>query len=187
MRRLGDLRRWRTTAADLRLLLSVLPLWPQYAPALTDGATVTDQTADAKPMYMSDCATVTLLGTYRRLDGTPETGTVLVIPSVRTVSAVGGPILAGRLSVVLDDVGHFAVDLPATDDDTLTPTGFEDDVEPKLRHGHLAPVTVDARGRRCRRHVRRLVSRVELDPAAQQRWSHGWSLQNVSSTGGDPG
>lgn len=86
--------------------------------------------------------TVTLTGTYQLPDGTPAAGTIEVIPSVRQiVDADGNVILSGRVKVKLDETGSFSVDLPATDDATLNPTGFGYTVAAKLHHAHLPAVS----------------------------------------------
>ena len=86
--------------------------------------------------------TTTLTGTYHQFDGTPAEGVVEIIPSERVVrDTTGGVILSGRVKVTLDDTGSFSVDLPATDDPTLDPTGFGYTVVAKLRHHHVAAVS----------------------------------------------
>ena len=87
-------------------------------------------------------ATTTLTGTYQLFDGSPASGVVEIIPSERVVKdTTGDVILSGRVKVTLDDTGSFSVDLPATDDVTLNPTGFGYTVAAKLRHAHLPAVS----------------------------------------------
>lgn len=76
-------------------------------------------------------STVTLTGTYDLPSGVANAGSVVIwlvgnggarLPQV--VDATGSVIISGELRIPLDDDGHFTVDLPATDDDRLAPTGF---------------------------------------------------------------
>jgi hypothetical protein len=86
--------------------------------------------------------TVTLTGTYQLPNGTPAKGTVEIIPSERLiVDDTGDVILSGRVKVQLDETGSFSVDLPATDDPGLNPTGFGYTLVAKLHHAHLAAVS----------------------------------------------
>ena len=86
--------------------------------------------------------TVTLTGTYLLPDATPAAGTIEIIPSERQiVDSVGNVILSGRVKVTLDGTGSFSVELPATDDVTLNPTGFGYTVAAKLHHAHLPAVS----------------------------------------------
>jgi hypothetical protein len=96
-------------------------------------------------------STVTLTGTYLGIGGAPASGSVEIVPSVkRIVDAGGDVILSGRLTATLDEDGAFSIDLPATDDDRLNPTGFGYTVIVRLRNGqHPAvalqlPATPDA-------------------------------------------
>lgn len=87
-------------------------------------------------------STVTLTGTYKLPDRTPAQGTVEVIPSEKKIiDSAGNVILSGRVKVKLDELGHFTVDLPATDDPSLNPTGFGYTVVAKLHHTHLPAVS----------------------------------------------
>lgn len=84
----------------------------------------------------------TLTGKYRLIDGTAAVGTVVVIPSeAQIVDSDGNVILAGRVSVALDSTGSFSVDLPATDDADLAPTGFGYTLSAKLNHTHLPAIS----------------------------------------------
>lgn len=67
---------------------------------------------------MIDYATVTLTGTFLLLDRTPAVGKVTVRPS-RPVIVGGEAVMTGAVSVALDAVGHFALELPASDDPIL--------------------------------------------------------------------
>lgn len=85
---------------------------------------------------------VTLTGTYHLPDGSPASGHVEIIPSERLiVDDAGDVILSGRVKVKLDTAGHFGVDLPATDDPTLNPTGFGYTAAARLHHAHLPAVS----------------------------------------------
>lgn len=85
----------------------------------------------------------TLTGSYALPDGNPASGHIEIIPSAKVVIDLdGNVILSGRVKVPLDDEGSFSVDLPATDDATLNPTGFGYTVVTKLHHGGgISPAT----------------------------------------------
>lgn len=84
----------------------------------------------------------TLTGTYTLPNGDPASGVVEIIPSEKQiVDIAGNVILSGRVKVTLDADGHFTVDLPATDDVTLIPTGFGYTAVAKLHHTHLPAVS----------------------------------------------
>lgn len=88
-------------------------------------------------------ATVTLMGTYLKPDRTPATGVIEIIPSERIiVDMEGNVVLSGRVKVPLDETGSFSVELPATDDPSLEPTGFGYIVVPKLGHTNLSAVPI---------------------------------------------
>lgn len=85
---------------------------------------------------------VTLTGTYLLPDKTPAQGVVEIIPSERLiVDDAGDVILSGRVKATLDEAGHFSVNLPATDDTNLTPSGFGYTAAAKLHHAHLPAVS----------------------------------------------
>jgi hypothetical protein len=88
-------------------------------------------------------ATVTLTGTYQRPDGSPDKGTVLIVPSTLPIIDAGTKviIISAPLSVTLDSTGSFSVSLPATDDIRLNPTGFGYTITANLKHATLAPVS----------------------------------------------
>lgn len=98
--------------------------------------------------------TVTLTGTYQAVDGKPAAGRVRIQPVTvdpttgratpigSITNAAGDVVFAGAMVVItLDDAGHFTVDLPASDDPDLNPTGFGYTVTPRLNTANLASVT----------------------------------------------
>lgn len=89
-------------------------------------------------------ATVTLTGTYQVFDTTPATGFVRIEPTVPLVTdTVGNVVLAGPTEIILGTSGDFTVNLPATDDERLNPTGFLYTVTALLDNGKIAPVSFE--------------------------------------------
>ncbi|MDX3027492.1 hypothetical protein [Streptomyces scabiei] len=70
-------------------------------------------------------STVTVTGTYKHPDGTPYTGRLVFRPEPDILtSATRGVLVLGDVEVALDNNGAFTVDLLATDDPDVTPTGW---------------------------------------------------------------
>lgn len=67
--------------------------------------------------------TVTVTGTYTRRDGTPAAGSVEFI-SPQVVVVDGETVVPHTIAAALDDTGSLSVDLPATDDPDISPTGW---------------------------------------------------------------
>lgn len=74
--------------------------------------------------YGPEISTRLVLGQYYALDGSAATGTITFVPSAQVKDSNGTTILSGLISVMLDDEGSFAVELPCTDDSDLTPSGW---------------------------------------------------------------
>jgi len=71
-------------------------------------------------------ATVTLTGQFLTPSGQGIGGTIRIEPSVPwVIDATGNKILVGTVSAKLGDSGAFSIALPATDDVTLSPSGFQ--------------------------------------------------------------
>lgn len=89
-------------------------------------------------------STVTLTGTYQVFDQNPATGFVEIAPTVPLVTdSVGNVVIAGPIEITLGASGDFTVNLPATDDERLNPTGFLYTVTALLDNGKIAPVTFE--------------------------------------------
>ena len=69
-------------------------------------------------------ATRLVIGQYYAPDGDPATGTVTFVPSTVVKNISGTTILSSLISVPLDANGSFAIELPCTDDLTLSPLGW---------------------------------------------------------------
>lgn len=68
---------------------------------------------------------VTVTGKYLQLDGAPAVGAVSFSIKQAVADGTGDVVLPkGGISVDLDTDGSFTVDLPATDDSDLSPTGW---------------------------------------------------------------
>ena len=69
---------------------------------------------------------VPVRGTYRTFTGAPASGWVRFTLPYRMVDQLSGVVIPadGELQVDLDQYGHFEVMLPATDDPSITPTGW---------------------------------------------------------------
>lgn len=86
-------------------------------------------------------ATGQIAGTYRKPDGSPQEGSVVIIPSVTMLrDAAGDGLIFGRLTATLVN-GSFTVTVPASDDATLDPTGVTYTVAPRFRSSHPKAVT----------------------------------------------
>lgn len=86
-------------------------------------------------------ATVTLTGSYKKPDGTAETGVVKIVPSTSPIIDAGGNVvLAGAVTVQLT-AGAFSVSLPATDDTNLNPSGFGYTVTAHLGGSTVGPTS----------------------------------------------
>jgi len=71
-------------------------------------------------------STVTLTGKYLAPDGTPLGGTVGITMNIgHVLDATGNKVLVGSTSAKLDSAGAFSLVLPATDDVTLSPSGWQ--------------------------------------------------------------
>ena len=98
---------------------------------------------------MPSYSTVTVHGKYTFPNvvtgsNVPSSGVVEFIPSVPVIrDATGNQILAGRVKVRLDASGEFTVELPATDDDTLEPSGFYYTVSAKLDASRLDAFAIE--------------------------------------------
>lgn len=70
-------------------------------------------------------ATVTVSGTYTDWQGNPCTGTVTFTPSVcRLIATDSGAIIAGDVTVDLDENGTISTDLVASRQATVSPDDF---------------------------------------------------------------
>lgn len=79
-------------------------------------------------------ATGTVVGHFTGIDGDPSSGGVLISPTVAVLlDDTDNVILSGSVWVKLEN-GEFTIELPATDDATLNPTGF----------GYTATVTLSS-------------------------------------------
>lgn len=69
---------------------------------------------------------VTVYGRFIRLNGTPQVGQVSFSPSVSVIlNRAADVIISGAVfTATLDSTGYFEINLPATDDPDLDPTGF---------------------------------------------------------------
>lgn len=73
----------------------------------------------------ADLDLVTVRGRYVRLDGTPVAGTVeFSTTNVLTDPASLTTIVPATILAPLDAAGAFSIDLPASDDPDVTPTGW---------------------------------------------------------------
>lgn len=81
--------------------------------------------------------TVTVHGTYRKIDATAHTGTIRFTVSTRVVSNTDDIIFPSGsvLEVTLDSAGHFSIAVPAVDDPDNTPADWSIKVEEKLDAG----------------------------------------------------
>lgn len=72
-----------------------------------------------------DITLVTVSGTYTQLDGSAAVGTVTFSTSQPLIDGTGDVVIPkGSVVATLDETGAFTVDLPATDDSDVSPTGF---------------------------------------------------------------
>jgi hypothetical protein len=70
-------------------------------------------------------ATVTVTGTWLNPDGTPRTGNITLEPEPAILtSAEHGVLILGPITASLDGAGSIEVELLATDDPDVTPTGW---------------------------------------------------------------
>lgn len=87
--------------------------------------------------------TVVLVGDFDKIDAEPATGSVVIeslAPSVKDLSS--NTILVGRHVAQLDANGSFSVELPASDDPNLDPTGFGYMLTPRImRAPNMKPFT----------------------------------------------
>ncbi|MGW0681828.1 hypothetical protein ACWD2L_00500 [Streptomyces sp. NPDC002754] len=67
---------------------------------------------------------VTLAGRYVDLDGDPCEGTVTFTPPCLVRDNYGHVILSGSITAELDNLGRLLVQLPCTEQDDLSPSGF---------------------------------------------------------------
>lgn len=91
--------------------------------------------------------TGTITGTIHDLDGNPATGHVYISLTGITPALVkdqaGDVVISGILHRELDAQGSFTVDLPATDDPALNPTGFGYSVGVRIPGRESITVTTD--------------------------------------------
>jgi hypothetical protein len=73
-------------------------------------------------------------GTYEKSDGTPDKGSILIVPSVRVHSSEVIR-LPDPIRIRLDQDGYFGVDLTCTDDTDWSPAGWAWKVTEKLEGG----------------------------------------------------
>lgn len=68
---------------------------------------------------------ITVKGTYLKLDGTPEAGTIQFFSPVTALkSGTGSAVVASDIKVTLDNTGSFEVQVPASNDPAWIPNGW---------------------------------------------------------------
>lgn len=79
---------------------------------------------------------ITVVGTYLLPDGvTPNAGYVEFRPNVALSISGSGVVFSEPLRAILDSDGHFEIELLATDNVTIAPTGWLWFVDEKIEHG----------------------------------------------------
>jgi len=83
-----------------------------------------------------DYDTVPVRGKYVYLDGTPASGQIRFTGKVIATSASTDTIIIpATITATLDENGEFAINIPATDDEDISPSGWTYTVEEKLAAG----------------------------------------------------
>lgn len=95
------------------------------------------------PVQVGDLNFVTLHGKYEDYAGNPVSGSVVFTPATTLYDVGSDLILVPKsFSVTLAADGSFSIDLPATDDPDVTPTGWTYTVTENFASGNRAPYAI---------------------------------------------
>lgn len=78
---------------------------------------------------------ISVCGSFAHPDLTPAAGYVMFTPRPSHIWVSGGPIELGTIEAVLDGTGHFTVDLQASDDPDINPTGWTYEIREEIGGG----------------------------------------------------
>ena len=88
---------------------------------------------------------VPITGTYVDIEGNPIAGQVKFTPRAVITDAIYGQIImSNTITATLDSNGSFTTYLPATDDPSVTPTGFTYEVVEAFTYGRTFDMAVPA-------------------------------------------
>lgn len=95
------------------------------------------------PASVNDLNYITVTGIYQSYTGTPLTGTVSFMPSTVLLDIAAGVIMMPVVfTATLDSNGAFSIDLPATDDPDITPSGWTYAVQENVPSGRRYSISI---------------------------------------------